>query len=99
MFVVNGATYNSLVPRFPALRDALGLSNTALGTAIAAFPAAALILGVLAGPLIGRFGGGRGAVVIGLVGALVLPAVALAPSWAALAGVLFVLGTTDAWAD
>jgi fucose permease len=99
MFVVNGATYNSLVPRFPALRDALGLSNTALGTAIAAFPAAALILGVLAGPLIARFGSGRVAVVIGLVGAVVLPAVALAPSWAALAAVLFVLGTTDAWAD
>jgi fucose permease len=99
MFVVNGATYNSIVPRFPTLRDELGLSNAALGTAIAAFPAAALIFGVLAGPLIARVGSGRAAAGVGLVGAVLLPAVALAPSWFALAAALFVLGVTDAWAD
>lgn len=99
MFVVNGATYNSIVPRFPTLRDELGLSNAALGTAIAAFPAAALIFGVLAGPLIARVGSGRAGAGVGLVGAVLLPAVALAPSWSALAAALFVLGLTDAWAD
>ncbi|MEJ2888602.1 MFS transporter [Actinomycetospora aeridis] len=99
MFVVNGATYNSIVPRFPTLRDELGLSNAALGTAIAAFPAAALIFGVLAGPLIARVGSGRAGAGVGLVGAVLLPAVALAPSWLALAAALFVLGVTDAWAD
>lgn len=99
MFVVNGATYNSIVPRFPALRDALGLSDTALGTAIAAFPVAALALGMLAGPLIARLGSGRTAVAVGALGAAVLPLVALAPSWPALAGTLFALGATDAWAD
>jgi len=99
LFLVNGATYNSLVPRLPAVRDELGLSNAALGTAIAAFPAAAIAFGVLAGPLIARFGSGRVAVGVGLAGAVLLPTVALAPTWAALAGVLFVLGLTDAWAD
>jgi fucose permease len=99
MFVVNGATYNSIVPRFPTLRDELGLSNAALGTAIAAFPAAALIFGVLAGPLIARVGSGRAGAGVGLAGAVLLPAVALAPSWYALAAALFVLGLTDAWAD
>mgnify|MGYP003777940841 CR=1 FL=1 len=99
MFVVNGATYNSVVPRLPTLRDELGLSNAALGTAIAAFPAAALVFGVLAGPLIARVGSGRAGAGIGLLGAVLLPAVAAAPSWAALAGALFVLGLTDAWAD
>lgn len=99
MFVVNGATYNSIVPRFPSLRDELGLSNAALGAAIAAFPAAALIFGVLAGPLIARVGSGRAAAGVGLAGAVLLPAVALAPSWSALAAALFVLGLTDAWAD
>lgn len=99
MFVVNGATYNSIVPRFPTLRDELGLSNAALGTAIAAFPAAALIFGVLAGPLIARVGSGRAGAGVGLAGAVLLPAVALAPSWWALAAALFVLGLTDAWAD
>jgi len=99
MFVVNGATYNSIVPRLPALRDELGLSNAALGTAIAAFPAAALLFGVLAGPLIARVGSGRAGAGVGLVGAVLLPAVALAPSWLALAAALFVLGLSDAWAD
>ncbi len=99
LFVVNGATYNSLVPRLPAVRDELGLSNAALGTAIAAFPAAAIAFGVLAGPLIARVGSGRAGVGVGLAGALVLPTVALAPSWVALAAALFVLGLTDAWAD
>ncbi|GAA4882224.1 MFS transporter [Actinomycetospora straminea] len=99
MFVVNGSTYNSIVPRFPTLRDELGLSNAALGTAIAAFPAAALVFGVLAGPLIARVGSGRAGAGVGLAGAVLLPAVALAPSWIALAAALFVLGLTDAWAD
>lgn len=99
MFVVNGATYNSIVPRLPTLRDDLGLSNAALGTAIAAFPAAALLFGVLAGPLIARVGSGRAGAGVGLAGAVLLPAVALAPSWLALAAALFVLGLTDAWAD
>ena len=99
LFAVNGATYNSLVPRFPALRDGLGLSNTELGTAIAAFPGAALLVGVLAGPLIARSGSGRVAASVSLAGALLLPLVALAPSWWGLAGALFVLGITDAWTD
>ncbi|WP_285649158.1 MFS transporter [Actinomycetospora sp. NBRC 106375] len=99
MFVVNGATYNSIVPRFPTLRDDLGLSNAALGTAIAAFPLAALLFGILAGPLIARVGSGRAGAGVGLAGAVLLPAVALAPSWFALAAALFVLGLTDAWAD
>ncbi|GAA4732777.1 MFS transporter [Actinomycetospora chibensis] len=99
MFVVNGATYNSIVPRLPTIRDDLGLSNAALGTAIAAFPAAALLFGVLAGPLIARVGSGRAGAGVGLAGAVLLPTVALAPSWLALAAALFVLGLTDAWAD
>jgi fucose permease len=99
LFAVNGATYNSLVPRFPALRDGLGLSNTELGTAIAAFPGAALLVGVLAGPLIARWGSGRVAASVSLLGALLLPLVALAPSWWGLAGALFLLGITDAWTD
>jgi fucose permease len=99
LFAVNGATYNSLVPRFPALRDGLALSDTELGTAIAAFPGAALLVGVLAGPLIARLGSGRVAAAVSLVGAALLPLVALAPSWWALAAALFLLGITDAWTD
>ena len=99
LFAVNGATYNSLVPRFPQIRDDLGLSNVELGAAIAAFPGAALVFGVLAGPLVSRFGSGRVAASVSLLGALLLPLVALAPGWWALAAALFVLGVTDAWTD
>ncbi|MES2569786.1 MAG: ABC transporter permease, partial [Verrucomicrobiota bacterium] len=44
-----------------------GLSNAELGTAIAAFPGAALVVGMLAGPLVARFGSGRVAVLVGVL--------------------------------
>lgn len=99
LFAINGATYNSLVPRFPELRDGLELSNAELGVAIAAFPAAALVVGMAAGPLIARAGSGRVAVAAGALGAVLLPLLAVVPSFALLAVALFALGATDAWTD
>ena len=59
VFFANGALFANLVPRYPEIRADLGLSNAALGTAIAAFPLGALVAGLLAAPLIGRFGSAR----------------------------------------
>ncbi|CAM3774345.1 MFS transporter [Nocardiopsis rhodophaea] len=99
LFLVNGFTYTNVVPWLPAIKDSLGLSNAALGAAIAAMPFGALLTGMLAGPLIRRFGSGRVAVASGVLGAGVLPLVAAAPRWGTLAAALFALGCADAWMD
>ncbi|PRY00830.1 fucose permease [Allonocardiopsis opalescens] len=99
LFLVNGYTFANIVPWMPVIKDRLDLSNTALGLAIAASPAGALLLGMLAGPLIARVGSGRVAAAAGVLSGLLLPAAGLAPSWAAFAAVMFGLGTLDAWMD
>lgn len=89
----------NLVPRYPDVRDALGLSNAALGTAIAAFPLGALLAGLFAAALIQRFGSGAVASfgTVLLAGALVC--VPLAGAWWALAAALLVAGALDAVVD
>ncbi|MFC3997824.1 MFS transporter [Nocardiopsis sediminis] len=99
LFFQNGFTYSNVVPWLPAIKSQLDLSNAALGTAIAAMPLGAILLGMLAGPFIARIGSGRVAVIAGVLGACLLPLVAVAPEWWALAAVLFGIGSTDAWMD
>lgn len=98
-FLTNGALFANLLPRYPQIKSALGLSNTEFGLAVAAFPVGALIAGLAAGALIRRFRSSRIAVVGSvLVGAGVLSA-GLAPSWALLATALFLAGAMDAITD
>ena len=40
LFFVNGALTGNLVPRFPDIKADLGLSNTAFGSALGAYPIA-----------------------------------------------------------
>jgi MFS family permease len=99
VFFTNGALFANVIPRYPEIRNDLGLSNAALGAALAAFPLGALLAGALAAPLIQRFGSARVASggIVALAVALVL--VGLAPSWGALAAILFVAGAIDAVTD
>ncbi|MCY9784435.1 MFS transporter [Nocardiopsis sp. EMB25] len=99
LFFVNGFTYTNAVPWLPVIKSGLGLSNAELGTAIAAGPAGALLTGMLAGPLIHRFGSGRTAVGTSLVTLGALPFIALAQNWWMLAAAFLVLGSADAWTD
>ncbi|MBC7723889.1 MAG: MFS transporter, partial [Burkholderiaceae bacterium] len=62
-FLTNGALFANLLPRYPQIKSALGLSNTEFGLAVAAFPVGALIAGLAAGALIRRFRSSRIAVV------------------------------------
>lgn len=99
VFFTNGALFANLVPRYPEIKAALGLSNAVYGSAIAAFPLGALVAGLFAPVLIGRFRSGRvatfGIVALGVA----ILAVGLAPSvW--LLGVAFFLGgAVDAVVD
>lgn len=99
LFFINGFTYTNVVPWLPVLKDRLGLGNAELGLAIAAMPTGAILTGMLAGPLIHRFGSGRTAVGSSLLSLGALPAVALAQEWWMLAATLFFLGCADAWTD
>ncbi|GAB3445330.1 MFS transporter [Streptomonospora sediminis] len=99
LFLANGFAFANIVPWLPTIKTELALSNTELGTAIGAMPLGALVTGMLAGPLIARFGSGRVAVGSGLVLAGVVPLVAAAPAWWTLALALFCVGWMDAWMD
>jgi MFS family permease len=99
VFLVNGVAFANLVPRYPEVKDRLDLSNSGLGTAIAAFPTGALLAGLFAAAIIGRFGSARVAS-FGLVTLTVaMLGVGLAPSWVALAAVMLVAGGIDAVVD
>lgn len=98
-FFLNAVFYSSLVPRFPELRDGLGISNAVLGTAIAALPLGSFIAAPLSSVVLRRFGSARTA-----SAGLVLLAVAIAgavsaPSWPLLAAAFFLAGVVDALVD
>ena len=99
LFFANGALAASILPRLPAIKEALGLSNAELGAAVAAMPMGGLLAGGLVGLLIARFGSARVAAVAGTLCCLLLAVVGLAPSWIALASAYFVLGMFDATMD
>jgi MFS family permease len=98
-FFTNAVFYAGLVPRLPAVKEQLGLSSTALGTALAGLPLGALLAALSSAAFIRRFGSGRvasaGLVLLGVA----VWAVSVAPNWAALAAVLLVVGALDAVVD
>ncbi|GIE28157.1 MFS transporter [Actinoplanes italicus] len=99
LFLTNGAIYFNIVPRYPEIKAELGLSNAALGAAIAAFPVGALLAGLAAGIVIRRFRSSRtGALGIVLTTAATL-GVAVAPNAWTLAAALFVVGALDSIVD
>lgn len=99
LFFANGALFANLVPRFPELKADLDLSNAAFGTAMAGYGVGALIAGLLAGPLVSRFGSVvvAPASTLGIAANLVL--VGVAPSYATLAAALCAAGALDSIAD
>lgn len=99
LFLTNGAVMANLVPRYPDVKAALGLSNAALGSAIAAFALGALLAGLFAATVIGRFGSGAVASMGTVLLAAALVCVPLAGSWAILAVALLIAGGLDSIVD
>ncbi len=91
--------FANVVPRYPDIKADLALSNTALGSAVAAYGLGALVSGFVAGLLVGRFGSRRVAAcsTVFLAGNLVL--LGFAGSWWMLAVALFIAGTFDSIGD
>jgi MFS family permease len=99
LFFTNGALFANLIPRYPAIKADLGLSNAEFGLAVAAFPLGALIAGLAAGMLIRRFRSSRVAVAGTLLTAVGLLLAGIAPGWAALAAGIFLAGAMDSITD
>src|ERR671938_474192 len=98
-FFLNAVFYAGLVPRLPEVKARLGLSSTALGTALAALPLGALLAALSSAVLIRRFGSSRVASYgLVLLGGTVWT-VSLAPNWLGLAAALLVAGALDAVID
>ncbi|MCA2218514.1 MFS transporter [Jidongwangia harbinensis] len=99
LFLTNGAMFANVVPRIPEFKTGLELSNTALGTALAAGTVGAVLAGFFAAGVIRRLRSARVAA-FGMV--LLAPAftlLALAPNGLVLAGVLFVASAVDSVVD
>jgi MFS family permease len=99
VFFTNGAIFANLLPRYPAIKDELDLTNVAFGLAVAAFPLGALIFGLSAGALIRRFRSSRVAVAGTIVAALGILLAGIAPGWGVLAAGMFVAGAADSITD
>lgn len=99
LFVANGIALTTVLPRLPEIKADLGLTNAALGLALAAAPLGSLGAVPLTGRLIARFGSAAVAGAAGLVLGLALPLVAVAPGWGALAATYLVLGAADGVMD
>jgi MFS family permease len=99
LFFTNGAIFASLLPRYPEIKDALDLSNTAFGAAVAAYPLGALLAGLTAGVLIRRYRSSRVAIVATFAAAAGILLAATSPSWAVLATGLFIAGAMDSITD
>jgi MFS family permease len=98
-FFVNAVLYANVVPRLPEIKAELGLSNSALGAALAAMPLGALLAALSSAALMRRFGSGRvattGLVLLGIAAWTV----SVAPNWPALAAAFLLAGALDAVID
>jgi len=99
LFFVNALGLTTVLPRLPEIKADLGLTNTALGLALAAAPVGSLVGVPLTGRLIARFGSAPVAAVAGTALGSGLPLLAVAPSWAALAATYLALGAADGVMD
>lgn len=99
LFLTNGLVWANIVPRYPEIRDSIGLSYGQFGIAVACGPAGALIFGLTAGMLIRRFTSRVTAIASTVVMSLAAIGAGLAPSMWTLAIALFALGACDAVTD
>lgn len=82
LFLTNGALFANLLPRYPQIKDDLGIGNAVYGLAVAAFPAGAVVAGPAAGVLARRLGSAR----VAVLGTLLTGAGTLAAGLARLGG-------------
>ncbi|WP_460839261.1 MFS transporter [Nocardioides marmoraquaticus] len=99
MFFTNGVLLAALLPRFPEIKDALGLSNSAFGLTVVAMPVGALVAAGVAAPVIRRLGTLRVATLGSVLLALAFLVAGFSPTVAVLVVGLALAGAVDALVD
>lgn len=99
LFFTNGALFANILPRYPAIKDGLDLSNADFGLAVAAFPVGALVAGLGAGWLIRRFRSSRVAVIGTVITGVAVLLAGIAPVGGLLAAGFLLAGALDAIVD
>lgn len=99
LFLTNGALFANILPRYPEIKDALGLDNAAYGFTVIAFPAGAIAAGLAAGVVIRAIGSGRAAVAGTVLTAAGVLAAGLSPNLLIFVVALFCAGAMDAVTD
>ena len=99
LFFVNALTLSAWLPRLAELQINLSLSDFDIGLALTAGAIGGVAAGILAGPLIGRFGSNTVAVLALIAILPVLPMIGVAGGLWVFALVLLVVGALDAVMD
>jgi fucose permease len=98
-FFANGATYATIVPRLPEIREQVGISIGALGLVLTFGSIASLIGSVFAGRVTAHIGSRRVMIYGGVMSVAFLPVIGFATSPIVLAGALFGLLFFDIFID
>lgn len=99
IFFLNGASFCAILPRYPQLVESIGLSNGSFGLAVGLGPIGGLAAGLLAAPLMARFGSARVAVTFQIIASTVHLLVYTAATWLWLAVALFLAAASDSITD
>lgn len=99
MFAVNGFAFGSWVPRLPEVREALDISDAALGLTLLGGGIGGLTMSLASGRLVERFGSRRTMVATSIALSCLIPLIAVAPSPPVLFAVLLAVGALDGVTD
>ncbi len=99
LFLTNGALYANILPRYPEIKTALGLDNTAYGLTVIAFPIGAILAGLAAAAVIRGLGSAKAAAFGTVFTSLGLLAAGFAPNVWVFAACLLLGGGFDAITD
>ena len=99
MFLVNGVTFASWMPRLPEIQDRLGISDAALGITLVGAGVGGLAASGFSGRLVDRFGSRTMTLVTSAGLSMALPLMGIAPTALLVFCSLIVLGSLDGLTD
>ncbi len=99
LFWLNGVAWSSIVPRYPEIKDALGLADSWWGMIIALGPVGGLAAGLITAKLIRAFSSANVAIVAQVLGILLLSVVGNAPAAWVFALGIFLMASCDTVTD